>query len=422
MSFDARGRELLGVLTLIGLVFPLGGIAVSFWAYLRTRRALLASVGIALSIAAVAYFYRTTEVADVYRHIEWLALYEHVPLHKAFDAGHYHYLYLWDVLSWTVAHIGNPYLLQASVAFIAYAIISYVVLDCGNRVNARTASVLAVWILVFCAVPILGIFSGMRNSLAALICALAIYREVMQRRSRKSSLLLFICALLIHRASIVIFVLWLVFPFIKRLNRTAIILTFLGAASVTMLAPLLLDQLQGASGLFSSILADALGSSISAGTANSWSELQASSLNTRVNNLVSFVMILLLMAKTIGMSRKLPVPSGPETNHERISGQEGIQGLFSYFLILASASMGLMVSFVVEGDRLLAIVYLLGFTAYLGMRQLTRVKSTTLDHLVVVTAAVLLLLHIYSLIYGLETEMVWTLVKAVLFVPLGLYV
>ncbi|MFT0848763.1 EpsG family protein [Actinomycetaceae bacterium L2_0104] len=411
---------MLGVIALIGLVFPLGGVAASFWLYSRARKAAISSLGVAISLATVAYFYRTTEAADVYRHIEWLALYRRVPFFEAFDAGHYRYLYAWDALSWTVAHIGNPYLLQAAVTLIAYAIISYVLFDSGNRARASTGQVLMVWILVFSSIPILGIVSGMRNSLAVLICALAVYRELVQRKSRVSSLALFVVALLIHRSVIVIFVIWLVFPLLKRVNRTAVILTFVAAASITMLAPLLLGNLQGASGLLPSILAEALGSSIDAGTENSWSATQAASFNTRVNNLVSLMMIALLILKTVLLNRRLRALPDAESPAE-IEQRRATLRLFSFFLIVASAAMGLMVSFVVEGDRFLTIVYLLGFVVYLAMRQLTGAKSSLVDYAIFVLAGVLLLLHVYSLVYGIEQYMIWSLVKAVFFAPLNLF-
>ena len=450
---------MLVLILLTGFFFPLGGVAISCWAYHRTRRAIPSSLGIAWSMSVVFYFYRTTDDHDVFRHIEWLANYEGVPLSSALDAGHYTGLYVWDLVCWLVAQTGNPYLLQASVTFVAYLIIAYVILDYGNQVQASTHLVLSAVALTVCSIPILPIVSGMRNSLAVLMCAWAVYREVVHHARRATSLLVFLGALMIHRSVIVILAIWLVFPMLRRLSRTTALLIFALSASVAALAPVMLGYLQGGSGILSLVLAETLTDSVDATTVNEWSRAQAASFNTRVNNVMSLVMILLILARVISLRGKLQ-PSGISTvqrvsssearrsgkkrahrgspwiypvdefqvQRARMAGdQRGISldsgsgvRLFSYFIVLSSLTLGLMTSFTVEGNRLLSAVYLLGFAVYLGARHSVSSNLSLGDVLIGAVAIVLLALHIYSLVYGLEPEMVDKMIKAAIFTPLSL--
>lgn len=247
------------VLFLVAIVCPLAGMFCAVAHFTMNRKAYSNAVLFGTACGWAIYGYISDEGNDIIRHMEYLKLYRDLPFWRCFDIRDGQ-VYIWDLWSWCIAKLGNPYLLQVSAAFVGYSIIAYIVFDYANNRRYNLTQYLPMLLISLTMVSPLDVTNGVRFANAVLICTIAVYGYYVKNVSKIKTLLLFIVAIFLHHASAAILIVWLAMPIIRKYPKltvaaiVAILLSFTNydrylqafSGGNSLLATLLADGMQSA--------------------------------------------------------------------------------------------------------------------------------------------------------------------------------
>lgn len=217
------------LIAVIASITPILGFVLALGYFVQYRQAILAACLCGFAAAAAFYGYQPDIGNDINRHMANLALYQNIPIYESFDAlKNYHIsaLYTWDIWSWIVAQLQNPYLLQSSAAFIGYTNISYMIFDqvAINKISLKRW--LPIYFIALTAFPMLEITVGIRSANAYILCALALYLFFFKGIKKIWLVFLLLIALLLHHSAIVLMMGWALLPIFVRFPKVSAMIIF----------------------------------------------------------------------------------------------------------------------------------------------------------------------------------------------------
>lgn len=387
-----KGLRLMIALAIPSMLLPLGTLLLLLLAFDCRKSPVQAALISGLCFSVALYGLRLDAANDIARHIALLANYEKVSFVDCFGAGHYDALFVWDIWCWIVAKIGDPYLLQSSAAFIGYAIITFVVCDFCKRVSASRL-VLAIGLFhVVAAVPILGLVSGIRSSVALLLCALAAYLHLIRGLPWIGTIALSLLGVFIHPVSIMALVLLLLFKPITNRPVIGLVGLFFVLLASAAIGNAIMPVLSGSGNPVFRFLATALESFLSYSEGNEWTAAHSSSFNSRVNQAFTLLWIGYIVVSVI-------------QRRDCARHADSASSLDRFVLVLAVATIALSLVLEVNGTRLVPMLFLLGeasIVARMTHRPSKENKALfVFDGIGMLIAIGLLALHCYSVAYGI---------------------
>lgn len=355
----------------IGALCPIAGICLSIFYFTTYRRPIRSALLCGISFSALFYGYIADKQNDIYRHMEDLNYYTNVNIFHCFnvvESARKASIYVWDIWCWIIAQFHHPYLLQASGAFVGYALISYIVFDYANEISAKMKEWLPVLLALYCVIQPAGIAIGIRNSAASLLCCLSLYLFYIKRKNLLVSIIPIILGIFIHHSAIIILILWAVFPLYKKkkivsiLVISALLLIFNDYGSY-------LSVLSGHQFALSDIATDLVYS------ANNYQNFyHLWSLSNIVNFLIAFAMKIILLISTKNVAA--------EDNESK--------DLWSICFLIFWVSCILVLLIGVNGSRYFTIITVLLFI--LTMKQAKTGYFLVKDNFVLITAPLILLI------------------------------
>lgn len=377
------------VLFPLALISPAAFLAFMLGLKEARERPILKALALGLCAGIAFYGMRCDPTTDIYRHIALLSVYDTTFL-GCFDAGHYGGLYVWDIWCWAIEKTGDPYLLQSSAAFVGYAIVGYICVDFSSRQIKRRDEWAVPFLFAVCAIPVFPLVTGIRSTIAVLICALAFYLYKMRGYPIYFAALLDLMAVMIHQVAIFPLVLLAILPLAKQRPKGALIGCFIAFMLIASIGRLLLPYLSGGNSIFD-FLRKAIESLLTYDKGSDWTAANASSLNGIVNRISTLTLICVLVLSS------LPYIGGDNS-------EENLLELGLYVSLIAVASAALIIALPVNGERFLPAGYALGAPLICDFLDAGRERKN--GGRVFFGAAVFLLctaalfLHVYSLVYG----------------------
>lgn len=220
------------LLASISIICPIIGIFGSIANFSKSRKPISNALLFGVACGWAIYGYISDRGNDIIRHMDNLNLYRGLSIYQCFDVRD-NQVYLWDFWLWVISKLGDPYLLQASAALVGYSIIAYIVFDYANIRKFDLSSYVPMLLLALTVVSPLDITNGVRFANSVLICTLAVYGYYVKKSSRIKTLVLFVLAVFLHHASILVFMVWILMPIIKKYPRESAALTLAMLLSFT---------------------------------------------------------------------------------------------------------------------------------------------------------------------------------------------
>lgn len=391
-------------LALVAFCSPMAAIFLSILLFPHGRKPLSCALGIGFAAAVGFYYLRTGLDADIVRHMEYLSFYKGLGFLQCFDAGHYQTLYVWDAWNWLIAQIGDPYLLQASAAFVNYSIISYIVFDAARGSSASQSKTALYWLIAISAISPMALVVGIRSGTSCMVAALALYRGYAKSRSCFETLALLLVSILIHHSALLFLMAWLLAPLCQKQPLKVCAIVFAAFLGIAAVSTVLLTYFPAGGNPLNSFVHSVLAGVVDTAEGDEWSTTHAGSFNTKVNTLWSLFLI-----ASFGLSIwKKTEKSG------RFEG--GFGAVLAAAAVISACSAALMIVFPINGGRPLPVVCLLAISCLLHygcqVSSAGAMRYDLFDALVIAASAGEFLLHAYSLMYG-GTE-VWSLLAGFL--------
>ena len=344
------------IIAAISMCCPVAGFFLVIAYFSTYRRAGISALLSGWTWGWALYGYIADSGNDIYRHMEHLALYKQVPFWQCFDllrksirgtgALYMSQLYTWDIWLWIISKLNNPFLLQFSAAFLGYTIISYVCFDfiANNKINR--------WIIPFLTVLMLfsplSICIGIRSANAMLICGLGVYIDCFYNK-KKTAILLFIVAILLHHSCLLILACWFLYPAFERHKYI-----YSGVMALTLLLYTNYSYYLSLLSSSNSFLADLFTSTLR--SANDYKNVSSISFHNFFGMVVNFaVCVLVLFRPVITFSQLLERKKDNAYENYKIWDEEL---LFFELTAVLSILLG------VNGGRFFVITSILGITPF----------------------------------------------------------
>lgn len=370
------------------------------------ERPVLKALALGLCAGIAFYGMRCDATTDIYRHIALLPAYDTTFL-GCFNAGHYGGLFVWDMWCWAVERVGDPYLLQSSAAFVGYAIIGFICIDFSTRQSGRQDGWVGSFLFAVCAIPVFPLVAGIRSTIAVLICALAFYLHNMRGCPIIVAVLLDVTAAMIHQVALFPLVLLAVIPLARKRPIAALVGCFVAFMLIASIGQFLLPLLSSGNNVFG-FVRKAIAALLTYDKGDEWTAANAGSLNGIVNRLSTLTLICVVLVSSL---RHL----GHGCRDEKL------RGLGLYVSLIAVASAALIIVLPVNGERFLPAAYALGAPLVCAFLKAggghEKGGRLIIGAGVFLLCSAALLLHVYSLLYGLADTA--SLVMTCLFGMLG---
>lgn len=353
---------------------------------------VLKALALGLCAAIAIYGMRCNSATDIYRHIALLPVYNTSFL-RCFDAGNYGGLYVWDIWCWLVEKIGNPYLLQSSAAFVGYSIVAYICIDFSVQHENCRGSWAAPFLFAFCAIPVFPLVTGIRSSIAVLVCALAFYLYNQKGLPIVAAAVIDVLAVMIHQVAMFPLLFLVITPLLVKWPKRALAGCFVAFLLIATVGQLLLSVLPSGNAILE-FVRKAIESLLMYDKGDSWTAANASSANGIINRVSTISLICVMVVASLRCF--------DYSTCDRNSIAFGL-----YVGLISVASAALIIVLPVNGERFLPAAYALGSSLVCeGILERdghkNRDASFALKALIFGLCAVALLLHFYSLAYGLE--------------------
>lgn len=339
------------LLAIIAMTVPVLGFFLTLSYFNQYKQVIPSALLCGLSFSAAIYGYIPDAGNDIFRHISNMKLYMDIPFWDAFDflktdASHLSGVYVWDAWLWIIAQVGNQYLLQASGAFVGYAITTYMVFDYAKKKQIPSKKWLPMLLFFLAFTSPTNLSIGIRSGNAFLISVLALYRFYIEKATKGSTLLLFLLAFFLHHSIIVIIAIWLAFPILIRFKALSIIFIVAGLTIFSDYENYL--YLLASSGM------DSTGAL--SNTMYSASVYQSMDFNNSVHAITDLVWRLFCAGFLLYLSRKLILFSGDNSSDGKVTWEYKLYHLSLFIYILSITFVPLIGN---NGMRFINVVYLL---------------------------------------------------------------
>lgn len=196
------------------LISPVIGIAISVLLFEQKHFSRLSAIIFGTSMALMMYCYIPDSGNDIFRHFISMNSYKNIPLWQCFGNSTFQSgVFTWDLWLWIIARFNNMQLLQASGAFVAYTVLTWMIFDyaCLNRLKMKQW--ITILLIGMTIVPILDIGIGIRYANAFIIAGYAFYRHYIKNVGIIRTIGVLLAAIFLHHAVIPIIVAWVALPF-----------------------------------------------------------------------------------------------------------------------------------------------------------------------------------------------------------------
>ena len=170
---------------------------------------------LALLLAMIAYNFNPKEGHDLYRYyFEMDSYYSNIDFERFVERNMFNNTkFLFVILEFLVAQIGNNSLLQFIITFIGYAITFYIILDYSKLKDIKPGITLCVMLIFIFTFYHINFISGLAQYLAIVVGFLGFYLEYIKGKKKWFYKLLYIIPALIHMSMILIILLRLLLCF-----------------------------------------------------------------------------------------------------------------------------------------------------------------------------------------------------------------
>lgn len=192
------------VLLLFAFVFPIPAFIGGLCCFAKTRRPVSCALICAVALSAIAFGIQTNSEPDIWKYLQYTKKLSDVSLPDAFSYD-YGYLPILTIWFWLAAHMGSPYMMQATVAFIDFFIAFYIVFDFCQREEVDNAFCMFTAFNLVCLLPLFSSTSALRSTPSLLIGALGLYLNVVRGEKKNLfSWVLLVLPITIHTVGFVI--------------------------------------------------------------------------------------------------------------------------------------------------------------------------------------------------------------------------
>lgn len=177
---------------------------------------------LAISFSVIAMSVNPTKYWDVYRQYEFLdairtsgiGLFDFLFNNKLRIGGaDYGSLFAYNLIRYAVVVLGNNRILPFIMTLVTYAVWSYITIDWAEKHQMSGNDIVVSMMLSGVLMPFIYVNSGLRNTTAAAIAALAIYNNLYKKHSIRELIVLFFAAFTIHFSMIYVIVVYLLVKF-----------------------------------------------------------------------------------------------------------------------------------------------------------------------------------------------------------------
>ena len=199
------------------LISPVIGIVISVLLFEQKHFSRLSAIIFGTSMALMMYCYIPDSGNDIFRHFISMNSYKNIPLWQCFGNTRFQSgVFTWDLWLWVMARFSNMQLLQASGAFVAYTMLTWMIFDyaCLNRLKMKQW--ITILLIGMTIVPILDIGIGIRYANAFIIAGYAFYRHYIKNVGIIRTIGVLLAAIFLHHAIIPIIVAWVALPFFSK--------------------------------------------------------------------------------------------------------------------------------------------------------------------------------------------------------------
>lgn len=147
-------------------------------------------------------------------------------------------LYVQDILFYFVSRTGNANILGFIVGFVCYLVIFYIFFDVIKYYQTTTdhncnLHILMIGVVMVSIVSPMSVLSNVRCVSAYILISFAAYREWIQKKKNVTTLLLYIIPVGLHASAVIILMMRIAVPFLKRFTKIFI--------STALLLPILIE-------------------------------------------------------------------------------------------------------------------------------------------------------------------------------------
>ena len=165
------------------------------------REKLFWSMLIALYVGILGYCFKDLKIdSDMIRYTSWVRLYEGKRIYEIFNlnAERMENVFSIDLWFYLVGLTRNIQLLPASISFIYYLIVFYVLTDYKGRVRMDTTEFAKIVLWVFCSSQFAFILNSFRSYIGFSLILFEVYREEIQKKKDVWNLVLYIAPIFMH--------------------------------------------------------------------------------------------------------------------------------------------------------------------------------------------------------------------------------
>ena len=197
------------LLPIAAICSPLFAFLLAIQLYSSKRPALPTALAIGLAMAALGFgLYSTNQYNDLATYSAMTLTTQGLSLRQSIDlfsSSHMSDTPLGIAWFWLVGRTGNPQVYPATIAFVEYSILAYILTDAAAeaKVSRHEYAVLLLFLLV--ATPIFDSVNSVRSTPSMAVGALAIYLEHYKKRCLPIAVLCYCLSPLIHSAGFIVF-------------------------------------------------------------------------------------------------------------------------------------------------------------------------------------------------------------------------
>lgn len=192
---------------------------------------------LALFMSILAYNYEPYNHTDLIRYFDFMRAIKSLPISQALISGIYGEtgLYGFTFISWMISKTGDFNLLQMVSTFVTYYIAFRITMIVGENFKVKNFHLLLYVLFILTSISFYSVVNNVRNVFAFSIISYAVFRDTYLRKKNVFTFLLYIIPVTLHSSAILLIIIRLFLPLIKK-NKLAFI-------SIGLLSSLILSAL-----------------------------------------------------------------------------------------------------------------------------------------------------------------------------------
>lgn len=222
---------MMALLPIVVCCAPPIGLILIMLAYGHVRHPLSLAIIFGLMMGGLGFgLYNTSEYSDLTRFMEQAMLTQGLTIRESeslFVNSHISDSPLAVLWFWTIGQSGNAQLYPASIAFLEYTCLAYMVTDYAMSVKVPRRQYAILLLFLIISTPLFDSVNSVRSTPALALGTLAMYLECYKRRHYLIAVLFYCCAPLIHSVGFIVLPIRLLCEVAKRSWRIAVASAFL---------------------------------------------------------------------------------------------------------------------------------------------------------------------------------------------------